>query len=167
MTWRIRWDEIRVDTGHRKRKTDAKPGAKPGAREHSPAPDGDVDAPLAISPTGDEGDAALPPPKQQHKKRKESKSKKEKEKGKRAMKNGSLSFSQKLMQRVARVRSHSLTALITLSLSLTLVHSFILPSPPLSSPSLSCVQRVPTASSSASTRCALVALHNSSLLISH
>ena len=101
MTWRIRWDEIRVDTGHRKRKTDldapSGPSGAKGPKGHSPAPDGGG-ADMAASPTTDEVDA-----KPKKRKRKDSKAPK-KGKEKQPVKNGSASFSQKLIQRVARVR---------------------------------------------------------------
>ena len=107
MTWRIRWDEIRVDTGHRKRKKDldasSGPSGAKGPKGHSPAQDGgaaDIALSAAASPTADEVDA-----KPKKRKRKDSKApKKEKQKQKQPVKNGSASFSQKLMQRVARVR---------------------------------------------------------------
>lgn len=113
MTWRIRWEEIRVDTGRRKRKTDLDAGSGPAgakAKGHSPAPDGDADAATALfsasSPTAEECDGN--PKKRKRKQSKPSKKEKLKEKakgGKQPMKNGgSVSFSQKLMQRMARVR---------------------------------------------------------------
>lgn len=113
MTWRIRWEEIRVDTGRRKRKTDLDAASGPAgskAKGHSPAPDGDADAATALfsasSPTAEECDGN--PKKRKRKQSKPSKKEKLKEKakgGKQPIKNGgSVSFSQKLMQRMARVR---------------------------------------------------------------